>query len=70
MQTQKAAAGVHLAAAVARGGELVAEVARLREALERIAAGEVMGAPGTWTHADTVQAYQRIASKALAGGGS
>jgi len=35
----------------------------LRAALKRIADGQVMS--GTWTHAETVAAYQTIAAKAL-----
>lgn len=40
------------------------EVARLREALQTIADGQVM--KGEFTHADTVHTYQRIAGAALA----
>ena len=40
--------------------------AGLAAALTRIAGGEVMTCQRTWTHADTVHEYQRIASAALA----
>lgn len=40
----------------------------LVEALKRISDGQVMTAHQTWTHADTVHEYQRIASAAIAKG--
>lgn len=49
---------------VAANARLRSQVDTLREALGRIAGGDVMG-PDNWTHADTVMAYQRIAGAAL-----
>ena len=46
---------------------LMAAAPELLEALKKIAAGDEMKAShGTWTHADTVLAYQAIAAKAAA----